>query len=636
MPRPKTLPLTEEWTDPDAYVDALLSFATSSDIFRHLCGGVHILDFLTREPDLYTSLLPEHWRAFFEHHDIQDLLDLFLREDLQPLLDQSRDLAADGGNPSARQEWRGAPLPPTDLLEYLQQIRRLTLGRDFRPPQPGKPTIPKHIAVGMNVKKYHEVAHFSRYVDSLCATVDEQRGDNITHVVDFGSGQSYLGRTLASPPYNRHIVAIERKHQFINGAKDFDIFAKLKEKKKIRLYNKKAACKDCEEPERTVPINENASARESEGLENVTAEESAKQDVDEEDVAMINVFRDISIAPDEIGSAPHKNDPIKKAMALAAKKQQSNQPREPIIKDVIEPPPVAPTESSMSAEQESNRKPNDARVMVVSLHSCGNLLHHGVQSLVLNPSVKAIAMIGCCYNLVTERLGPATYKLPILRTTHPRLTKDAIAYDPHGFPMSKRLEDYEHDSGRGVKLNITARSMSLQAPYNWGREDSENFFTRHFYRSLLQKVLVDRGVVAKPSIPKELYGAESLDSSEAGNPLIVGSLRKSAFASFPAYARAAVVKLSRDPHNGEKVKAGMSDITEEELNDYAEKYWHTKKYLSIVWSLMAYSCSLVEAIIVVDRWQFLREHDSVKDCWVEPVFDYSESPRNLAVIGIKK
>ncbi|KAE8367627.1 methyltransferase domain-containing protein [Aspergillus caelatus] len=651
MPRPKTLPLTEEWTDPDAYVDALLSFATSSDIFRHLCGGVHILDFLTREPDLYTSLLPEHWRAFFEHHDIQDLLDLFLREDLQPLLDQSKDLATDGGNPKPRQEWGGAPLPPTDLLEYLQQIRRLSLGREFRPPQPGKPTIPRHIAVGMNVKKYHEVAHFSRYVDSLCATADEQRGENITHVVDFGSGQSYLGRTLASPPYNQHIIAIERKHQFINGAMGFDIFAKLKEKKMIRLYNKKAACKDCEEAEGPVTVDQNAFPRESEGAENVTPDDSANRDVDEEDVAMINVFRDISIAPDEIGSAPHKNDPNKKAMALAAKKQESNQPRgtmdyiehdikngylEPIIKDVIEPPSVAPAENSTSAEQESNVKPNDARVMVVSLHSCGNLLHHGVQSLVLNPSVKAIAMIGCCYNLMTERLGPATYKLPILRTMHPRLTKDAVAYDPHGFPMSKRLEDYEHDSGRGVKLNITARSMAVQAPYNWGREDSENFFTRHFYRSLLQKVLVDRGVVAKPSIPKELYGAESLDSGEAGNPLIVGSLRKSAFASFPAYARAAVVKLSRDPHNGEKVKAGMADITEEELNDYVEKYWHMRKYLGIVWSLMAYSSSLVEAIIVVDRWQFLREHDGVKDCWVEPVFDYSVSPRNLAVIGIKK
>ncbi|KAF7594036.1 hypothetical protein BBP40_010314 [Aspergillus hancockii] len=637
MPRPQTLPLAEEWTDPDAYVDALLSFATSSDLFRHLCGGVHILDFLTREPDLYTSLLPEHWRAYFEHHDVQDLLDLFLREDISSLLDQSRYLAADGGKPGAQQGWRGAALPPADLLEYIHQIRRLSLGRDFRPPKLGKPTIPKHIAVGMNVKKYHEVAHFSRYVDSLCATVDKQRGDNITHIVDFGSGQSYLGRTLASDPYNRHIVAIERKHQFISGAKDFDIFAKLT-KKTVRLYNKKAACKDCEESERQPVVNEN-----------VPNEGSAKPIVDDEDIAMINIFRDISLAPNEIRSNPHRNKPNKKS--TAAKTQDQDKPRgamdyieheiqdgylEPIIKDVTEPSPIEPKENPISTEQDSNETSKDARVMVISLHSCGNLLHHGVRSLVLNPSVKAIAMIGCCYNLMTERLGPATFKIPILRTMHPRLTQDAIAYDPHGFPMSKRLEDFKHDSGTGVKLNITARSMSVQAPYNWGREDSENFFTRHFYRCLLQRLLVDRGVIAKPAIPKDLYGADSLDSNEAGNPLIVGSLRKSAFTSFSAYAQAALAKLSRDPHNGEKVKAGMAGVTEKELDGYVAKYWHTKKYLSIVWSLMAYSSALVEAIIVVDRWQFLREHDSVQDCWVEPVFEYSESPRNLAVIGIKK
>ncbi|KAE8348435.1 methyltransferase domain-containing protein [Aspergillus coremiiformis] len=649
MPRPNTLPLTEEWTDPDAYVDALLSFATSSDIFRHLCGGVHILDFLTREPDLYTSLLPEHWRAFFDQHDVQDLLHLFLREDIQYLLDQSRDLTADGENPDERQEWRGAPFPPADLLEYLQQIRRFSLGRDFQPAQPGKPTIPRHISVGMNAKKYHEVAHFSRYVDSLCATVDEQRGDNITHIVDFGSGQSYLGRTLASPPYNRHIVAIERKHEFINGAKGFDLFAKLKEKKEVRLYNKKAACRDIQEVEKPLVAKEMVPLDEPEIAASVSKEDSGKPDVDQEDVAILNVFRDISLAPGEIGSAPHRNDPNKKL--VAANNQELDKPRgtmdyieheikdgflEPIIKDVIESSPVDAKENPITVEQDCSEASKDTRVMVISLHSCGNLLHHGVQSLVLNPSVKAIAMIGCCYNLVTERLGPATYKIPILRTMHPRLTQDAIAYDPHGFPMSKRLEEYEHDSGRGVKLNITARSMSLQAPYNWGMEDSENFFTRHFYRCLLQRVLVDRGVVAKPTIPKDLYGTEPLDSGEAGNPLIVGSLRKSAFTSFSAYARAAVVKLSRDPNNGEKVKAGMADITEEELDDYVTKYWYAKKHLSIVWSLMAYSSSLVEAIIVVDRWQFLREHDSVQDCWVEPVFDYSESPRNLAVIGIKK
>ncbi|GKZ21719.1 hypothetical protein AbraIFM66951_002382 [Aspergillus brasiliensis] len=631
------LPLAEEWTDPDAYVEALLSFANSSAIFRHLCGGVHILDFLTREPDLYTSLLPEHWRTFFDHHDVQDILDLLLRDDIRPLLEQSREAAAHGGESSA--QWRGAPLPPLDLLEYIHQIRRLSLGRDFTPSQPGTPSIPRKIAVGMNVKKYHEVAHFSKYVDSLCETVDEQRGDPITHIVDFGSGQSYLGRTLACPPYNRHIVAIERKHQFISGAKGMDIHAKLQEKKRINMYNKKLAnCKTCAEPD--APAGVDADRQKSANAkEDATKGPSDAAGGGEEDMAMINVFRDISLAPGEIGFAPYRNVP----KSATEEEIDPEKPRgkmdyieheikdgylEPIIKDVIE---AAPVEGATEAQDE----PKDANVMVISLHSCGNLLHHGVRSLTLNPSVKAIAMIGCCYNLVTERLGPATYKLPILRSMHPRLTKDAVAYDPHGFPMSKRFEDYEHESGTGMKLNITARSMSLQAPYNWSRKDSEDFFTRHFYRSLLQRMLVDRKVVAKPKNPDNLY-EESTEPEDAGNPLIVGSLRKSAFVSFSAYANAAVTKLGRDPNFGEKVKAGMADLTEEDFERYVKDYWYAKKNLSVVWSLMAFSAALVEAIIVVDRWQFLREHDSVKDCWVEPVFEYKESPRNLAVIGIKK
>jgi len=44
----------------------------------------------------------------------------------------------------------------------------------------------------------------------------------------------------------------------------------------------------------------------------------------------------------------------------------------------------------------------------------------------------------------------------------------------------------------------------------------------------------------------------------------------------------------------------------------------------------------VESLIVVDRWLFLREHeDVVGECWVEAVFEYGLSPRNLVVVGIK-
>ncbi|KAH1498458.1 hypothetical protein LV164_003765 [Aspergillus fumigatus] len=649
MPRPRPLPLPEEWTDPDAYVDALLSFTTSSELFIHVCGGVHILDFLTREPDLYDSLLPLDWRTFFEKHDIQDILDLLLREDIPSLLQQSRRFSESDPSRDAEASWRGQPLPPIDLLEYIHQIRRLSLGRDFTSRQPGKVSLPHHLSVGMNQKKYHEVAHFSRYVNDLCDTVAEERGEAISHIVDFGSGQNYLGRTLASPPYNKHIIAIERKHQFISGAKGMDIHAKLAKKQKRIVYKTsgRRSRKGLENDQDTTP-----STPEVELVENIPIDASTKPGAgDGEDSTVFNVLLDIDIQPDEWGTSPYKNGPPKKSVG----KNEDELPLkgtmdyieheikdgylEPIIKDVIRSRCLETKGSQGPAVDRDSRpegKAEDPNVMVISLHSCGNLLHHGIRSLVLNPSVKAIAMIGCCYNLVTERLGPATYKVPILRTQHPRLTQDACAYDPHGFPMSKRLESFEHISGTGVKLNITARSMSLQAPYNWGREDSEAFFTRHFYRALLQRIFVDRGVVEKPVNPTDLYGLETGGPDAVGNPLIVGSLRKAAFTSFSAYVHAAVAKLSKDPHNGEKVKARMAGITEEEVKRYEVEYWPRKKHLSVTWALMAFSSALVEALIVVDRWQFLREHDTVRDCWVEPVFEYSESPRNLAVVGIKK
>lgn len=190
--------------------------------------------------------------------------------------------------------------------------------------------------------------------------------------------------------------------------------------------------------------------------------------------------------------------------------------------------------------------------------------------MVLNPSVVAVAMVGCCYNLMTERLGPASYKLPVLRSLHPRLVKTSVAYDPHGFPMSKRLEDFPHASGKGMKLNITARTMAVQAPNNWGRKDSEAFFTRHFYRALLQRILLDKEVVPKPVVPSNPYEIDP--DSSGGTALIVGSLRKTAFVSFQAYVRAAVEKLVRLPDYGEKIRERILGISDEELKWYEDQY----------------------------------------------------------------
>ncbi|KAJ5536430.1 hypothetical protein N7513_009616 [Penicillium frequentans] len=641
MARNRPLPLADEWEDPDSFIEALLSFATSNELFINLCGGVHILDFLTREPDLYTTLLPEDWIAFFEQHDTQDIIRLLLREDIGPLRE-------DG---DVDRTWNGGAFPPATLLDYIYNVRRLALRREFRSPDAGKNSkLNKHVAMGMKKKKLHEVQHFSRYVAGLSETVEQRRGEPVSHIVDFGSGQNYLGRALASSPYHKHIIAIERKHQYISGAKDMDVYAKLAEKeKKDQTYvinNKKnKACNACDgTPE--IADSEKTDTLQAEESEAKFGDAPARE-VEEniEDVTIFKMLGEISLEPEELAGSSTPNAPRKKAQEpiIQARGTLSYIEHEiqdgylePIIDHVMNPSPAEtqngnkPEETSIT-EQPTKEGRTDPRVMVVSLHSCGNLVHHGVRSLILNPSVIAVAMIGCCYNLMTERLGPATYKLPILRSVHPRLHETGTSYDPHGFPMSKLYENYKSAGAEGMKLNITARSMAVQAPYNWGYADSEGFFTRNYYRALLQRILVDRGVVPKPGAVKDLY-EESLGTKA----LIVGALGKSAFKSFTAYMRAAIVKLTRDPHHGAKVTEKVSTMSDEDFQRYDTEYQQARKNLSVVWSLMAFSAQVVETVIVVDRWQYLREHDSVKECWVEPVFDYSESPRNLAVIGLKK
>jgi hypothetical protein len=285
----------------------------------------------------------------------------------------------------------------------------------------------------------------------------------------------------------------------------------------------------------------------------------------------------------------------------------------------------------------------EKNLMIMSLHSCGNLVHHGLRSLELNPEVRVVAMVGCCYNLVTERLGPATYKLPQLRPTtynHPRLGKTGEANDPHGFPMSQRYCSYYDESNpaskdKGVRLNITSRMMAVQAPGNWGPTDSESFFTRHFYRALLQRIFLDRGVVSAPT-PEFVGGRSPAGHSSGGTPIVIGSLRKSCYENFVSYVRGAVAKLVQDPDTRDVFREKMGDITDEEIQRYAEEYKEGKKNLSVIWSLMAFSAGVIEAAIVVDRWLWLKEQDSVREAWVEPVFDYKFSPRNLVVVGIKK
>ncbi|KAH9822111.1 Methyltransferase domain [Teratosphaeria destructans] len=603
----------------DDYVDSLMSFVGTDELLRKLCGGVHILDFFTTEdPDLYSRVLTHEWREFFSHHEVMDILALLMRDHLDC-----------SGETAGRSAWRDGPAPPESLLQYIRNVRSHLLRREPAGSQCSrnravKPMqkLARHVAVGMTIKKKHEVGLFAHYLSNLAGSLS--RGDSgITHLVDFGSGQNYLGRALASEPYNHQIVAIESKSHNAERAKEFDVMAKLVEKRKI-MVNKKLFRAGIEQSG-NIPVPAALPTPPPEPVTELRANDTPAKDA--------SLDPAIEASPDAKGRIQY-------------------------VEHVIQDGDLTDVVAKIGGQ--------DPRLMVMSLHSCGNLVHHGLRSMLLNPAVQAVAMVGCCYNLVTERLGPATYKLPELRPRDVEQVQNdgenesasvagrangarsqgtgehAFRWskgDPHGFPMSERMCNFTHasrpDSTPGIHLNITSRMMAVQAPQNWGPEDSESFFTRHFYRALLQRIFMDKGVVGPPS-PQCVGGSPAGHSS--GTPIIIGSLRKSCYADFVAYVRGALAKLYDDATMGPVCREKLSPelLPDDEIESYERAYGHRKKDLSVIWSLMAFSAGVIEAAIVVDRWLWLKEQENVKDAWVEPVFDYGLSPRNLVVVGVKE
>lgn len=599
MPPTTPLPFTGTFASAEEYTEELLKFITETETFQILCGGIHILDFFTVQPGLFHHAVPQDWHPFVLECDIMLFLDLLVREDLDSFT------------------YDGEHQPPESLIKYIRSIRDLSLSRKFRPVTDDLPKLPRTVARGMNPKKIHEVRNFAGYVTQLSKHMADDTGADVSHFVDFGSGQNYLGRALASEPYNRHVVAVEGREHNVAAAKLLDVSSGLAVKPQV-MRNKKLWSKVVEKAGPGYKTN---------------PEQLAKAI---QEVAGVDAFDFRSNT--DLG-AVYEKDVDKGSVQYISGRLDSGDLSEVIANiDVANVP-----------DSEKKR----LKLMAVSIHSCGNLSHYAIRSLIMNEDIQAIAIVGCCYNLLTEKLGPPTYKHPYLRPTlqavNGRLERESSKHDPQGFPMSKRFSSY---NGEGIRLNITARMMACQAVQNWTREESDGFFTRHLYRAVLQKIFLDRGVVTKikhsdvispkeeGEIPKDTQKAAQENVFDVStSPVIIGSISKSRYSSFKTYVRAAVAKLCTNSdykHHADLMHDKMGGLTDEEIEQYEKLYMPRSKEVSVTWSLMAFSAIVVESLIVSDRWTFLTEQNEVEQAWVEPIFDFKESPRNLVVVGLKK
>ncbi|KAL2207724.1 hypothetical protein CC79DRAFT_770513 [Sarocladium strictum] len=588
----RPLPYADGFNSAEDYIDQLLSFSSSSDLFQILSGGVHIIDFFTQDPGLFRTILPTEWHEFLLECDIMRLLHILLWEDLA-------------------KPFEDVPMqPPQSFVEYVASIRKFSLGREFDAASKkiNPPALPRNVALGMKPKKKHEVSTFANYVQHLSEDLKSHNGTEISHFVDFGSGQNYLGRALASEPYNRKVVAVEGREHNVSGAKGLDVLSGLATREKV-MRNKKLYQElrtKCRGPDGV--------------LDDGKLQELIKQVAEDGS----HDFR-----PQGQLGVEHTVEEGKGSVQYISGRLDSGE-----LSEVIAQIDQNPDGSSTPQEKQKS-------LMAISIHSCGNLSHFGIRSLLLNPEIDAVAIVGCCYNLMTERLGPPTYKHAYLRPTlqaiNGRVRRESEKRDPQGFPMSSKFTSH----GDGVRLNITARMMACQAPANWGREESEHFFTRHYYRTVLQRIFLDRGVVQKINHRDPETGTSDSDNpfDISTSPVTIGSLPKSAYVSLKAYVRGVIKKLTTSAEfkeYGHVMNEKMAGITDDVIDEYEQRFAPRRKEICVVWSLMSFTAVVVESLIVSDRWTFLQEQADVQESWVETIFDYAQSPRNLVVVGIKK
>lgn len=238
------------------------------------------------------------------------------------------------------------------------------------------------------------------------------------------------------------------------------------------------------------------------------------------------------------------------------------------------------TGSSDELGEEISTWAKGEKCLLTGLHACGSLSEHMLRLSTAVSCVTYTAVVGCCFNHITP-LSSAR---------------------PQGFPISKYMRE------NGLKLSASALVTGCQAPTNWTHTPNSTFGRKFWYRAVLEKLLWDKGLLPQ------------------GSQRPVWGIRTGDLVSFAAYTHRAMSSL--------KLTLGV-DITEQEIEDYEEKFQDRKGEIAILQTLSVLLCRVVESIIALDRVFYLQEAGMKEVGW-EMVFEYESSPRNIMVVGRKE
>jgi hypothetical protein len=222
------------------------------------------------------------------------------------------------------------------------------------------------------------------------------------------------------------------------------------------------------------------------------------------------------------------------------------------------------------------------------LHACGDLSVSMLRQFV-NGDAKAVVNVGCCYNCLTEKYSKEQ-------------SNDETDGPVYGFPVSQHL------LAKKAELGYSQRMIATQATCRWAlaAEHSLENFKKHGWRAILQVLI------------RQLF--PNLDPAS----ITVGKLPRLSFKKdFTTYCKAAFAKLR------------LPEPEQQRIKDLEETYDSRRmKELEVFLTLRGLISELVESVILLDRLVYLQEHDI--ESQLVALFPHTLSPRNIAIVGIKK
>ncbi|OHE99014.1 hypothetical protein CORC01_05704 [Colletotrichum orchidophilum] len=190
----------------DEYAKDLIQFI-ETPLVRQITGDIHVNDALIYDA---WEALPTEWTSWWisiPDHRIaqQDLIDSIEELDcFSPSIDEADKGSLDRQLPRLQDR-------PDSLSKWLSTIQSLALTRNQRP---GKTIALSEILTSrMKTKKSTEVSTAVSYIQSVC------QANNISHVIDMGSGQGYLSVALAYLFPDLHVLAIDGSASQIAASK---------------------------------------------------------------------------------------------------------------------------------------------------------------------------------------------------------------------------------------------------------------------------------------------------------------------------------------------------------------------------------------------------------------------------------